>query len=268
MDLGLIFSELNNNSEYRFHLAKQEPGGTRPIDVLARSHKEWAGWQVYRGTKKERFVKDKIVSFAQVSGSEFLFGGIFDITSRDSDSYEVKLNSQFSELIGRLIIDYKGDNTRGTVFKPDYIFSHSKVSSILQYSYQGECFESYDDVNHSFEVMSIVIKNELNDWKVALSSVFGIYLLTDTKTGKHYIGSAYGANGIWGRWSDYIYGYHGNNKELKELYAINTRDYFEKHFKFTILEVLSSSLNPEQVIKRESLWKSKLQTVNFGYNAS
>lgn len=40
MDLSLIFSELDNNSKYRFHLAKQEPGGTRPIDVLARSHEE------------------------------------------------------------------------------------------------------------------------------------------------------------------------------------------------------------------------------------
>ena len=37
MNLELIFSELNNNSVYRFHLAKQEPEGTRPIDVLARS---------------------------------------------------------------------------------------------------------------------------------------------------------------------------------------------------------------------------------------
>ena len=68
-------------------------------------------------------------------------------------------------------------------------------------------------------------------------------------TGKHYVGSAYGSNGIWGRWSDYIYGCHGNNKELKELYAIHSREYFKKHFKFTILEVLSSSMIPEEVIK-------------------
>jgi len=83
-----------------------------------------------------------------------------------------------------------------------------------------------------------VIKNELNDWKVALSSVYGVYLLTDKNTGKHYVGSAYGSQGsqgIWGRWSDYIYGCHGNNKELKEPYTIQSREYFEEHFKFTIL---------------------------------
>lgn len=268
MKLELIFPELNNNSLYRFHLAKQEPEGTRPIDVLARSFEEWTSWQVYRGKKKERFVRDKIVSFAQISGSKFLFGGIFNITNRSGSDYEVELDHNHEELIGRLTIDYRGENTRRTVFNPDYIFSSSTVSSISQHKYQGERFISYDRINHSFESINIVIKNELNDWKVALSSVYGVYLLTDKKTGKHYVGSAYGNQGIWGRWSDYIYGCHGNNKELKELYAIQSREYFEEFFKFTILEVLSKSLVPEEVIQRESLWKQKLQTVKFGYNAS
>ncbi len=268
MNLELIFSDLNDHSKYRFHLAKQAPEGTRPIDVLARGGDDWAGWQVYRGNNKERFVTDSIVSFAQISGSKFLFGGIFNITSRDSKDYEVELDPKYKELIGRLVIDYTGDNTRGTVFKPDYIFSYSKISSILQHRYQGELFVSYDKINHSFESIDIVIRNELNDWKVALSNVFGVYLLTDTSTGKHYVGSAYGENGIWGRWSDYIYGYHGNNKELKELYDVHSKEYFKKYFKFTILEVLSTSLVPEEVIQRESLWKSKLQTIAFGYNAS
>ncbi|EIV1855841.1 GIY-YIG nuclease family protein [Vibrio vulnificus] len=268
MKLELIFPELNDNSTYRFHLAKQSPSGTRPIDVLARDFDEWTNWQVYRGNKKERFVRDKIISFAQISGSRFLFGGIFNIIGRENSTYEVELDPKYEELIGRLIIDYKGDNTRGTVFSPDYIFTYSTVSSISQHKYQGDRFKSYDEINHSFESMSIVIKNQLNDWKVALSSVYGVYLLTDEETGKHYVGSAYGSQGIWGRWSDYIYGCHGNNKELKELYSIQSREYFEKNFKFTILEVLSTSLVPEEVIKRESLWKRKLLTIKFGYNAS
>jgi len=268
MKLELIFSQLNDNSEFRFHLAKQEPGGTRPIDVLARSLDEWASWQVYRGKNKERFIKNKIVSFAQISGSKFLFGGIFTITSREYKSYEVKLDSPYSELIGRLVIDYKGNNKRATVFTPAYIFLHTSVSAIYEHKYQGERFISYDKINHSFESIDIVIRNGLNDWKVALSNVFGVYLLTDTRTGKQYVGSAYGSQGIWGRWSDYIYGYHGNNKELKELYAIHSQEYFEKHFKFSILEVLSTSLAPEEVILRESLWKSKLLSVQFGYNNS
>ncbi|WP_067522812.1 GIY-YIG nuclease family protein [Endozoicomonas ascidiicola] len=268
MNLELLLSDLNDNSKYRFHLAKQEPGGTRPIDVLARSQEEWGSWQVYRGNNKERFVKDKIASFAQISGSKFLFGGIYRIVGRENEYYDVELENSYSELIGRLVINYKGDNTRGTVFTPDYIFSHTSISSIYEHKYQGEKFISYDRINNSFESIDIIIRNELNDWKVALSNVYGVYLITDTSTGKHYVGSAYGNQGIWGRWSDYIYGFHGNNKELKELYSINSEKYFKDHFKFTILEVLSTSLVPEEVIQRESLWKRKLLTVKFGYNVT
>lgn len=267
MKLEAIFNEFNDDNKYRFHLAKQEPEGTRPIDVLDRSKSEWAGWQVYRGNSKERFITDRIVSFAQISGSKFLFGGVFDIVNRDKAEYEVEYSSEYNELIGRLVIDYSGDNSRGTVFKHSYVFLHSKVSCIYEYKYQGEPFYSYDDINHDFEQIEIVIKNQLNDWKVALSCVFGVYLLTDKLTGKHYIGSAYGTDGIWGRWNSYIYGWHGGNKELKELYDIHSEKYFRENFKFTILEILPTSKTPDEVIKRESMWKKKLLSIEFGYNA-
>jgi len=267
MKLDALLKDLNDDNQFRFHLAKQEPGGTRPIDVLARSQSEWLGWQVYRGQQKERFVKDKIVSFAQISGTKFLFGGVFDIVSREGEKYEVKYSDKYSELIGRLVINYIGDNSRRTVFTPSYLFSNSKISCIYEYKYQGEPFSSYDDINHDFEQLEIIIRNQLNDWKVALSNVFGVYLLTDKLTGKHYVGSAYGAEGIWGRWSDYIYGFHGNNKELKELYSYHSEDYFKENFKFTVLEIMPTTKTPEEVIQRESMWKRKLLSINFGYNS-
>lgn len=266
MRLESIFAEFNDDGKFRFHLAKQEPEGTRPIDVLARSRSEWLGWQVYRGKSKERFVTDKIVTFAQISGYRFLFGGVFDIISRENDDYEVVYAPEHYDLIGRLVINYSGDNSRGTVFKPSYIFQYSEISCIYQYKYQGEPFHAYDEINHSFEQLEIIVKNQLNDWKVALSNVFGIYLLSDKLTGKHYVGSAYGAGGIWSRWSNYIYGYHGGNKELVELYSIHTEDYFKRNFKFTILEILPTSKTPEEVIQRESMWKKKLLSIEFGYN--
>lgn len=267
MKLEAIFNEFNDDSQFRFHLAKQEPEGTRPIDVLARSRDEWLGWQVYRGKKKERFVKDKIVSFAQISGTKFLYGGVFNIVSRDQEEYEVAYSPEYSDLRGRLVINYAGDNSRGTVFTPSYIFQHSEISCIYEYKYQGEPFYSYDEINHNFEQLEIVIKNQLNDWKVALSNVFGVYLLTDKKTGKHYVGSAYGTDGIWGRWSNYIDGSYGGNKELIELYNQHTETYFKNNFKFTILEILPTTKTPEEVIQRESMWKKKLLSIEFGYNA-
>ncbi len=34
-----------------------------------------------------------------------------------------------------------------------------------------------------------------------VSSVNGVYLILDTRTGNQYIGSAYGNDGIWQKWS-------------------------------------------------------------------
>ena len=133
MKIDTFLNDLNDDDQFRFHLAKQNLVGTRPIDVLAKSQSEWLGWQVYRGQQKERFVKDKIVSFAQISGTKFLFGGVFDIVSREGEEYDVKYSDKYKELIGRLVINYIGDNSRATVFTPSYIFSNSKISCVYEY---------------------------------------------------------------------------------------------------------------------------------------
>jgi hypothetical protein len=55
------------------------PRPSRPLDALAKSDDEWLGWQIYSGKKRERFVKEFLASFAQISGSRFLFffwGGV------------------------------------------------------------------------------------------------------------------------------------------------------------------------------------------------
>lgn len=55
-----------------------------------------------------------------------------------------------------------------------------------------------------------------------LSAVNCIYIITDRKTGKNYIGSTYGKEGIWGRWKEYAKtGGHGNNVTLQN-YTIKT----------------------------------------------
>lgn len=266
MDLNTIMNDLAHDDQYRFHLAKPSNSGTRPLDVLTRSKEDWLGWQRYRGNAKERFPVDKIVSFAQISGNRFLFGGVFEITSRSSKRYSVKYTKDYSELIGRLILEFTGKNTRATVFKPSYVFENSLVSGIYEHRFQGEPFISYEEINHSFSAIDIIISNSLPDWKVALSSIYGIYLISDKNTGKHYVGSAYGGNGIWGRWSNYVNNFHGSNDDLVELFNKKSETYFRENFKFCLLEVMSSSSTKEEVIGKESLWKNKLFTKEHGHN--
>ena len=75
-------------------------------------------------------------------------------------------------------------------------------------------------------------------------------------------------NGFWGRWSNYIYGLHGDNKELKKLVESEGEDYYRSNFHFTILEVVGSYLTDDEIIRKESKWKEKLFTREFGYNSN
>ena len=89
--------------------------------------------------------------------------------------------------------------------------------------------------------------------------------LTDTKTGKHYVGSASGEQGgIWGRWSEYARTKHGGNKRLKELIAADA-DYCN-NFQYSILEVFPIKRDRYEVLEYEQLYKKKLWSIQFGLN--
>ncbi len=98
-----------------------------------------------------------------------------------------------------------------------------------------------------------------------LSVVKGVYLINDSSTGKLYIGSAYGEDGIWGRWRNYVLtNGHGNNRLLKELIANDAMH--GNNFRFSILMLLPRTVTPDEAIKKEILFKTKLGTNSFGLN--
>lgn len=60
-------------------------------------------------------------------------------------------------------------------------------------------FTDYDSIELTFDELQEVIEGHYLDYYKALSSVKGIYMIIDGNTGKLYVGSAYGEEGIWGR---------------------------------------------------------------------
>jgi hypothetical protein len=109
----------------------------------------------------------------------------------------------------------------------------------------------------------------LHDWKEQLSSVKGVYLITDTKTEKLYVGSAYGEEGIWGRWTNYANtNGSGGNKDLKKIIK-DDEDYAKNHFQFAILDYYKRSISDDEILARESFWKEVLQSrgdLNYNNN--
>jgi len=102
------------------------------------------------------------------------------------------------------------------------------------------------------------LKNLPSSWKSALAQWRGVYFILDRSDGKSYVGSAYGRDNIYSRWSNYAARGHGGNKQL--------RGRKPENFLFSILERVSPDMVPEEVIQKENHWKKRLHTREFGLN--
>lgn len=175
-------------------------------------------------------------------------------------SYDIEKLNVMDDLKERLIIKW-GDGTRSWYQTK----LNKEIAEILP---DGFCkpFPGYQEVLLSFDELYKIIHNaEANkQWKVMLSNVFGVYLILDTVTGRQYVGSASGSEGIWGRWSDYSKTKHGGDVALAALlekYPDRYRD-----FQFSILVVLPNSTLKNDVFRAEQITKVKLGSFRFGLN--
>ena len=127
-------------------------------------------------------------------------------------------------------------------------------------------FIGYDKVVLTYAKLKEVVENKdvYELWQAALSAVNAVYLIVDTKSGQQYVGSAYGKDGLLGRWRIYVDSLHGHNKLMKEVICAHPDRY--KFFQFSILQILPKTLTDDEVIHTESLWKEKLQSIRLGMN--
>lgn len=95
-------------------------------------------------------------------------------------------------------------------------------------------------------------------WRTALSSVIGVYLITDTRDGRHYVGKADGAENIRQRWNAYATNGHGGNVELRGLDASS--------FRFSMLRVFDPATPTREIDAAESHFKLALDTRTHGLN--
>jgi len=174
--------------------------------------------------------------------------------------YKIEKLPLLDELVDRLIIDW-GPGKR----KWDQNYHNREVQAILPKGFM-QVFPGYLDFTLEWNQLENIINNPTAniDWKVGLSRVYGVYLILDEESGMQYIGSAYGDNGIWGRWKTYIETKSGGNAKLKELLS-NNPDRYHK-FRFSLIEILPNTSSKDEVIKKESRIKDKLGSRAFGLN--
>ena len=145
-------------------------------------------------------------------------------------------------------------------------FSHIKVSAIYPKENKRivKQFNGYENIYLSFEELKEIIDNGYQDYVITLKAINAIYMIIDKTTGKQYIGSSYGEDGLYGRWRSYIQTGDGGNLMLKELKEKDKEHYV--NYNFMILKTLPIKMNPKEIQNIESDYKEKYLTRKYGLN--
>jgi len=252
----------------KVHLATWN-GEENPLDVyLAGQFAEWQRWQT-----KRNFEKPFVVALIGLPApNKWLFCGVYSAAGAEWREKETSYYYQLSELAscsqmnGRLIAHFERAG-RQSYLKADRWQDQILLSEVLAERLRIAEFPGYRAIDLSKEELDVITSQSVESWRAALSSVAGVYLISDTNTGKLYVGSASGEGGIWQRWLAYSATGHGGNVELKQLMK---GDGLARslHFRFSVLEIADPHESRESIIHRESHWKSVLLSREHGLNAN
>ena len=238
------------------------------------------------GNKKWFREGEIVIGLARISGDKWLLFDISRITKDHNrqgfpnaglyDFYDHEPLKEYENLFGRTIVKFH-KNGQYVIIKAENAVDRFEVAEILPENLdQIDSFPGYKNVSVSYSEL----KNKLGkskEWQTALKCRKGVYVISDHQTGKLYVGSAYGKNGIYGRWETYIKsGFDKNeqengkypNKGLQELVKDKGISYIQKNFHYAILETFTDDVADEYIIQRESYWKKVLLSREFGYNAN
>jgi hypothetical protein len=187
-------------------------------------------------------------------------GEVLEERTGDLRYFDLRPSEALASLSDRLVVEWSNDAVNwakgGTLASPFPVIEIADPQAVP--------FPGFDHVLIPYaELQSVIEDARYGSWRTALGSVQGIYLITDTSTGKHYVGKADGDERILGRWSQYARDAHGGNVALREL-AVDPSH--RQHFQFSILRVFGPSVPTPEVDEAEAHYKRALLTREFGYN--
>ncbi|MEM4992241.1 GIY-YIG nuclease family protein [Priestia sp. SB1] len=245
-------------------------------------------FEIYQSYQEKDVFKDcdYVVSFIGEERNQALFVGVYKVVYSGSvkgipEEYrkhfgpEAKKNSKYRYLLKkesgfesyekRLVFEwFVGSRSWFRILSKD-----TDIKS-LQWHPEGYVadFPGYDNVILSHIELEKMINNPTGNkvWHDQLSSVKGVYLILDRKTGFLYVGVAKGANGFLGRWREYANDGHGGNVQLLKIILEDEKRKYD--FQYSILKVVSSTASPLEILAEEKKYKRKLGTIEFGLNSN
>lgn len=265
--ISLDYPALELNST-KIHLAVWN-GEHNPLDVYLKGNfKDWQQWQT-----KRNFERKYIISLIQLGGeSRWLYAGCYKTAGCEYSNkhkcyiYKTQEIEELNKYSGRLIINFQRTGRQSYLLAENWS-SLVNVTEMLPRKVEIEAFQGYNQSIITKSKLDIIIKNNIESWRSALECVSGVYLITDTITGKLYVGSATGVGGIWQRWCQYSFTGHGGNRDLRALLKEKGKDY-SSNFQYTVLEIADTHTSHTKILEREAYWKKVLCSKEHGYNAN
>ena len=266
--LHISEKETRNHIKIKFN---QHNGYTNPMDLYKANPDEINHqWLFWRKEKRYFNVGDIAICLLKLSNDTWLLTTIKKVTKEfnvlEGVNYEGEELKEFEQYYGRVIVKYhKTHQTQSRHYET--VKDKLKVIQILPTLFDGEDFPGYDKVRLSYQQLATIIERNKRDWIAALESQKAVYLITDTHTGKLYVGSATSKYGmLLQRWKNYVYNGHGGNIGLIELIKKEGFEYVKKYFQYSILENYNAKIDDEIILNRESWWKEIFKSREFGYN--
>lgn len=232
---------------------------------------------VYNREKSMSFTDGVIaIGFIRIRDDYWLMTGIVKVIKDNGLAKPATAEYLTKKFNFRLVIRFHKNFQNGIVLAKN-IINELEVIEVWNpdKTLDDKTFPGYKNVSVNYRELKK--KLESSEWRTALSCRKGVYLITDRSTGRLYVGSAYGATGILGRWKTYIKsGYDKSevengkypNKKLQELVNEKGLSYIQDNYQYSILETFTDDVSDEYIIARESWWKEALRSRQFGYNAN
>jgi len=227
-------------------------------------------WFLWHDDRRYFNVGQTAICLLKLRGDQWLLTTIKKITRlldvTDGVGYDADEVKEYEQYFGRLVVEYHNPcRTMGR--KYENVMDELEVVQILNEQYTGNEFPGYENVRLSYPLLKNIVDRQLPGWVDALRNQKAVYLITDTKTGKMYVGSATSQTGmLLQRWSSYAADGHGGNVELRELVKQQGFNYVKENFQYSILENYNARMDDGYILKRESWWKETLCTRTHGYN--
>lgn len=169
-------------------------------------------------------------------------------------TFQLSPSDQLVDLNNRLVIGWRSPRTWNLKGTTAAEYPVMEIADAVPVPFPG-----FDSLTLDYaQLQAVMREHRYASWRTALAAVIGIYLITDTRDGRQYVGKADGTDNIRQRWGAYAANGHGNNVELRGLNPAT--------FRLSLLRVFDPATPTRQIDLAESHFKHALDSRRHGLN--